>query len=816
MRYAVPTWVFVGLILFSGVAIGQTGYITGTVIDKQTQSPLPGANVIVVGTDYGASTDTAGHYIISNLPAGSYNLRFRMMGYRTLEKFKVPVSPDRFTQMDVALPMSVMEGEEVVVEATAFVKARDAVVSDRNIDYAEMARDPGGAYDIQRMMQALPAVVSGTDQDNEIIVRGGSPGENLFLMDNIEIPNPNHFGWQGTGGGPISMINPLFVREVDFYAGAFPARYGGKASSVMDIHLKEGSRERFGMNLDMGMSGVGLFAEGPVFNGDVSYMFGFHKSYLDLIINSFGMTAVPQYYSLQGKVVWHLNAGSTLIWNGIYGNDAINIEEASTSEQGVTELADVNGWEYATGLSLKTLYDEHRYSLITLSNVANSWDYDVREVKSGGHGHTVYSKDDLESDWTLKGDYFHRINEHHDFIVGASIKSLRFDHQNWAPADTIWGYRYFYANDPTPHTFTVGNPWEIRPDSFAVDRIIHTNDKWNLNRNIYTAKFAVYGQYKWRPVPRIMGTAGVRLSYFEYSDYLMAAPRFGLSYYLRENTTVNFGYGRHFQEPAYTEFTANPELNRNLRSKYTDQYVMSLEHLFARDMKGSIEIYRKDYRDLVVPRSWVERDSLDDYNGERLNAGEGRARGIEFFLQKKLSRNVNFTVSYSHYIAERKDPRSAHSSYYTAGYDFRNVFTLMGGYRWEMLDYQWYRNIRERGWWKALSWLISPGDELEVSFRWRYTGGRPYTEQTYDPYLRRWYTRWGAELNTQRLPEYHRLDLLILRRWLFKGSALVTYIDIMNIYGRQNIWEYTYKSDGTRGEIYQFNLFPVGGFVLEF
>ena len=322
-------FVLVVVLVLTTCLHAQTGSISGVVVDKETQSPLVGVNVVVEVTPWGAATDLDGRYNIQNVPVGTYNLTYQMIGYEKIEKLNIPVSPDRITQMDVSLPMSAIAGEEIVVTATAFVKARDAVISDRNIDYTEMMRDPGSAMDVQRMMQALPAVVSGSDQENEIIVRGGEPAENLFILDNIEIPNPNHFGYQGAGGGPISMINPLFIREVDFYVGAFPARYGGKASSVMDIQLKEGNREKFHMDLDMGMSGIGLFAEGPLAKGDVSYMLGFHKSYLDLIIKSFGMIAVPKYYSLQGKVVWYLSPRTKLIWNGIYGNDAINIGEGN-------------------------------------------------------------------------------------------------------------------------------------------------------------------------------------------------------------------------------------------------------------------------------------------------------------------------------------------------------------------------------------------------------------------------------------------------------------------------------------------------------
>ncbi len=796
----------------------QKGDIIGQVIDKETQSPLIGVNVVVISTDWGAATDLDGRYYIRNIPVGTYNLTFQMIGYETLEKLNIPVSPDRITQMDVSLKMTSIIGKEVVVTATAFVKARDAVISDRNIDYTEMMRDAGSAMDVQRMMQALPAVVSGADQDNEIIVRGGEPAENLFLLDNIEIPNPNHFGHQGAGGGPISMINPLFVKEVDFYAGAFPARYGGKASSVMDIQLKEGNREKFHLDLDMGMSGIGLFAEGPLANDDVSYMLGFHKSYLDLVIKNFGMTAVPQYYSLQGKVVWYLSPKTKLIWNGLYGNDAINIGEGNESVSRGAEYMDVKGYEYATGLTLKTLHSKNRYSLITISNVGNYWDYNVKEGMADGSKNTFYTKNDLETEWTLKGDYFHRINNRHDFMVGANIKYIQFNHIDWVEGDTAWTYYYhpYDAPDDMRFYFNADDYYNANPDTFAIFDTAWVYNEWNLDKNIRTTKYAVYGQYKWKPIPRITLTAGLRYSIFEYSNFSMLAPRFGFSYKLTPVTSINVGYGKHFQEPAYFHFTANLEKNKKLKSRSTDQYVLGIEHLFTKDMKGSIEIYQKDYQNLSLPRSWIEHDSLDYYKNEMMSIGEGYSRGIEFFLQKKLSEDFNFTLSYSHYVAKRKDARKEDEPYFTADYDFRDVFTFISGYRWNMHEYTWYQNVRDKKLWKVMSWLISPGDEFEISVRWRYTKGRPYTMQTYDPYLRRWYTSWSTDINTERLPEYHRFDLMILRRWMYKSTAVVAYIDIMNIYGRKNIWGYNYAADGTMENVYQFSLFPVGGFTLEF
>ena len=169
-----------------------TGAIHGQIVDETTQSPLPAVNVIIVGTQKGAAADFDGKFIIERVPAGTYNLRFQMMGYKMRIVSNVVVTAGRKTFLKVELTSTILESEGVVVTAGYFHEAKDAVVSNRSMDFEEIRSDPGSAEDVQRVVQALPSVVSGSDSQNEIIVRGGMPGENLFIMDNIEIPNPNH------------------------------------------------------------------------------------------------------------------------------------------------------------------------------------------------------------------------------------------------------------------------------------------------------------------------------------------------------------------------------------------------------------------------------------------------------------------------------------------------------------------------------------------------------------------------------------------------------------------------------------------------
>ncbi|MGC9363606.1 MAG: carboxypeptidase-like regulatory domain-containing protein [Fidelibacterota bacterium] len=230
-QYFVIIALFFATIAQAEVPAPQLGGIRGVVIDSHTEQPLPGVNVYILDSGIGTATDAEGRFDLEKLAPGSYHVCFEMMGYKPQTKLNLPVSPDRYLELTIRLQQTVLEMQDIVVTPDFFKKAKDAVISDRSVDFTEIISDPGSSMDVQRMMQTLPSVVSGTDQYNEVIVRGGAPGENLFVLDHIEIPNPNHFGDQGSGGGPIGMLNPcslvkwIFMRvHFQYVTGIKPVR----------------------------------------------------------------------------------------------------------------------------------------------------------------------------------------------------------------------------------------------------------------------------------------------------------------------------------------------------------------------------------------------------------------------------------------------------------------------------------------------------------------------------------------------------------------------------------------------------------------
>jgi len=782
-------FVFSGAFADSGT---KPGSLRGRVIDQSTQAPLPGAMVILEGTSLGASADTAGNYQINQIVPGIYNVRFVMLGYESRGVTQVVVNPGRTTLQTIELVATVLESGGVTVTAGYFHEAKDAVVSNRSMDYEEIRSDAGSAEDIQRVIQALPAVVSGADQENEIIVRGGMYGENLFVMENIEIPNPNHFAYQGAGGGPINMINNQFVRQVDFYAGAFPARYGDKASSVLDISLRDGDRKKRTGHAYLGMAGAGAMIEGPINRGKGSYILSARKSYLDLIISATGLTAVPHYYNLQGKITYDLGRNNRLFVNGIYGNNWIHIESESGYSRGAEDVI-AKSHQYAVGATWEHLYGSRGFSRMTLSQTLNFWDQYAKH-DSG----KLYTNLSTEIERTLREEITFQPAKTLEFNFGGQVKSIPFNLNIYSDPDTLFLWNPD-TNPPQKITMFMAYPVFLRHNKTT------------------SFKTAAFGQVKWHPLRRLTSTMGLRFDAFDYAGKHAFDPRLGFSFALTDKDNVNLAFGQHSQAPAYILITAHPD-NRSLNYKRTRQVVFGLERLFRDDIRGTLEIFFKNYRNVPVSTSELTSDPFDYSEGHLVNEGRGSAKGVEFFLQKKMSHKYHYTVSYSYSISRGIDPRNGKS--FDWDFDYRHVFTIIGGAQWDLRGRGWYEWFKKQLWYQILSWSPLPifpfADQVEAAVRWRYLGGRPYTKLTYLPEYRTWIIEPGTPLNGVRFTAYHRLDFRLDRRFMFNGWNLVTYLDIMNIYGRDNIWGYLYNDDGSKERVLQYQVFPVGGVTVEF
>ncbi|MBN1543697.1 hypothetical protein JW992_16255, partial [candidate division KSB1 bacterium] len=585
-------------------------------------------------------------------------------------------------------------------------------------------------------------------------------------------------------------INTHMVRRVDFYAGAFPARYGDRASSVMDISLREGARDRYAGHGYLGMAGAGVIAEGPLASSRGSFIISARKSFLDLIISSTGLTAVPKYWNMQGKVVTDINSNNRLTLNAITGNDEITIEDETTGyTRGAENVRSLSN-QYAIGATLRTLYGTKGFSQLTVSQVRNHWDQYVYY----NDNRPYYTNISNEIERTARTSVTWLPIRAVEIQSGVQVKWISADISEWAEPDTLF-----------IHDLTV-----IPPQPIAIARAY---DLYQHDSSIHSHKAAAWLHGKWQLFSPLALTAGLRWDQFDYTGHSILDPRLGLNLKITRQTALNLAYGCHSQSPAYVQLTAHP-LNRDLDYKSTRQLVAGLDHLFRDDIRGTIELFYKDYRGVPLSASSLTPDPLDSGYGRLVNRGKGNARGIELFLQKKLVQNYSFILSYAYSVAKGYDPR--YDIEYDWHYDYRHILTLITGARFQLHNHRWYQELSQKGLYKAFAWILPFADELEFGLRWRYLGGRPYTSPRYYPEYQRWLTDENILYNDRRYPHYHRLDLRVDRRFMFNNWNMVTFFDLVNVYGRDNIWAYSYEDDGTIETIYQYKLFPVGGLTIEF
>ena len=214
-------------VLLAACAIfAQTGSIRGLVTNGLTNEPIPFANIIAVGTDAGTTTDENGNYEITGLAPGLYNVQASYVGFKDLTQSEIQVTNAKPAVVNFKMEEQSADLQEVIVKASPFKKPEESPLSLRTIGVAEIQRNPGGNRDISKVVQTLPGVTSTASFRNDLIIRGGAPNENRFFLDDVEVPNINHFATQGSSGGPVGMINVNFISEVDFYSGAFPANRG--------------------------------------------------------------------------------------------------------------------------------------------------------------------------------------------------------------------------------------------------------------------------------------------------------------------------------------------------------------------------------------------------------------------------------------------------------------------------------------------------------------------------------------------------------------------------------------------------------------
>jgi hypothetical protein len=722
----------------------QNGIIKGRVSDELTNEPIPFCTILLDDTDDGTTTDIDGNFTLEGLEPGLYSLTATYVGYRDETVFEIQVTNAKPAEVNIQMKTATQNLEEVVVKASPFKKTAESPVSLRTIGVAEIQRNPGANRDISRVVQSLPGVTTTASFRNDLIIRGGAPNENRFYLDDVEVPNINHFATQGASGGPVGLINVNFINEVDFYSGAFPANRGNALSSVFNFNQRDGRNDRLGATLMVSATDVGLTLEGPV--GDkTTYLLSARRSYLQLLFQALDLPFLPIYNDFQAKIKHKIDKRNEIYFVGLGAIDNVSLNTGAneTEEQRfILNSIPVNDqWNYTNGLVYKHYTDKGYWTFVLSRNMLNNEaEKYLRNDESSEENLLLrYRSQEIENKFRMEHDL--RMG---DYRVNAGL-----------------GYEYIkYNNSTFNRIFTNAGP-----------QTIDFSSAFDMNR------YFAFGQISRNFLKdRLSLSFGVRADGVSYSEEMsnpldQLSPRFSMAYNFSDRFSFNFNTGIYYQLPPYTVLGYQEDgefVNKRNGIKYirNNHFVAGLEFNTATNSKVTLEGYYKIYDDYP----FLLRDSLSlanlggDFgvigNEPAVPTSEGRSYGLEVLFQQRPYKGFYGIVAYTLGWSEFKDKEG---NFVPSSWDARHIVNLTLG--------------------KKI------GRSWEVGINWRFQSGLPTTPFAPGSDLVLNYDRNGNgipdynRINSGRQDAVNTLDFRIDKKWFYEKWSLNLYLDVENVFG---------------------------------
>jgi hypothetical protein len=771
----------VGVLLAPAAVAAQdttgAGAIVGVVRSSASQA-VPGARVCALDTPACVTTDGEGRFRIPDVRPGSYRLEILPPEGLPITTEPVEVRAGLDGSVDVQLPDDGALAQTVTVTAPAFAPPAEVRNSAFLVNPRSVLKGAGALQDVSRYVQSLPGVVIGTnDFRNDIIVRGGSPLENLFVVDNVEIPNINTFANFASAGGTVSILDAELLQDVTFLTGGFPAPYTNRTSSVLQITQREGNRERTAGTATLGFAGAGAVVEGPLGGGNGSWVASMRRSFLDLVTDDIGIGGVPVLYTLNAKAVYDLSPRDRVWAVNVTGVDRIRLGLTDSSEL-EEEIANFDirydGWRSASGFNWQHLFGARAVGLLGVTHSEARLGQQVKDLvrdrvppASADASEVieaspiVYRENSREGESTIKYDLTLTTRFAESVRVGGSVKVFGIDYAVESP----------FGND-TPYSPTPGL------------------DPFSLGTRFTSAQTGVYAQATRRLVPRVSVTLGGRLDHYAFLDRARLSPRASLKVDLTSALSWSGSAGSYYQQPAFLFAAAFPE-NRALAPWRADHYVTGLAWTPADDTRITVEAYRKTYSDYPVASELpsVSLANIGDTFDVReilfrlTSRGRGRAQGLELFAERRAGRlrgQANFALS-----------RTRHAGldgvFRPGSFDYPVALNVLGGYR--------------------------VGPRWELSTRATFLSGRPYTpfdESASTEQRRGVYDL--SRVNAVRAPDYVRIDVRVDRTLTVGGRPLNVFAGVQNVINRQNIAGYRWnrRLNAARPDEQQ-GIFPILG-----
>lgn len=727
--------------LLTTVSAQPTHRIKGTVIDKASRQPLEFINVLVLGLGRGGVTDAEGHFNIGEVPPGIYRLQASAVGYKTILTPEYIVSTKDLT-IQIETEENLTELEGVTVTASPFRRDPESPVGLRIIGLQEIEKSPGANRDISRIVQSYPGVAfSPAGYRNDLIVRGGSPSENRFYLDGVEIPNINHFSTQGASGGPVGIINADLIREVNFYTGAFPTDRGNAKSSVLDFKLRDGDMERNSLKATLGASEVSLASNGHI-GKKTSYLVSVRQSYLQFLFDMLGLPFLPTFTDAQFKLKTRFNANNELTILGLGGIDNMKLNTKLDGEKAEYILSYLPKIQQET-FTLGAVY--RHYAGIHVQSVVVSHSY-------LNNRNTKYLNNDESSADNLS------------LKLRSVEQETKFRIENTSTFGN-WKINFGANLDYSQYTNT------------TFQRVyIDEGRTFDYHTYLGMWRWGIFGTINYATTDeRFTASLGVRTDANNFSSGMKGmgdqlSPRLSLSYRLTDGLYLSGNAGLYYQLPPYTGLGFKDNngawVNKYLRYMSVSQESLGLSWHPGNTFELSAEGFYKQYD--KIPFSIADGIPLackgNDYgvigNEALSSTAQGRAYGIEILMKWLIAKKLNLASSFTLFKSEYRNNKQ--SEYIASAWDNRYIFNMSGTYNF---PHNW-----------SLGMKIS------------CIGGAPYTP--YDVEKSSLVTAWNAQgrpyydytkYNTGRLPAFGQLDVRVDKTFYLKRCMLGFYIDLQNV-----------------------------------
>lgn len=791
------------LLIISFTLQAQVPYQTvrGTVVDKITQTTLPGAVVTIQAIPVlGTTTDADGYFKFENVKVGRYDLKVTYVGYDNVFIAQLLVGSGKEIVLNIEMQESIESLQTVEIKASESRKGEIlnemAAVSSRSFSVDETSRYAASNSDPARMAQSFAGVAAASDYSNGIVIRGNSPRGLLWRMNGIEIPNPNHFsGGMGSTGGGISMLSTNMMSNSDFMTGAFPAEYGNALSGIFDIRLRKGNDERREYAFQLGVLGMQAALEGPFSKKNkASYLINYRYSTL-VLLNAVGFNlgddvVVPRYQDLSWNFTFPTKKAGTFSFFGLGGyskgartadRDSSLWETAADHfEGGQSKFMGVTGasWAYL-------MKDDKTWFKMTaaLSGEDNRGWQD--SLTNAYELNNISQQKFVNNTLRFSFQSNHKFNAHHLLRVGANSDGLQFHSEK-------------KSGDPL------------------------TGETVLKDQHLRAGLFQSYFQWQWRMNKVFTSNLGLHHTSFEMTNNHALEPRFNIKAQLKPNFSIAYGYGLHSRLEPLPVYAANLDPaspnagfiyeNGNsflfspkstLRLTQSLHNVLSTEWRFLPNFVLKGELYHQLVFNVPVKNDSLSRLStlnLGEYDSDLdlanfVNLGKGRNYGLELTLEKYFSQQYYFMVTQSLFQSEYK---GLDNTWYNTAYNQHFITNVLGGKEW---------NVGK-----------SDIHLFGLNGRMVWAGGTRYTPADLEqsrlqhrevPDMSQWMK--GT------LPNYLRMDIGFSYRFNQQKYALVTTLDIQNIFNRKNIESLRYDPLSDKVvETRQLGFIPVINFRVEF